>query len=186
MTIWALVSISELSPRGIKLIVSQLIASCCGKPVSVHYCVHNSRPTVPILIQFKPAHALPSSFFRIHFITLSSHLCLELPINSFLQISLSKPCMHVFSPTRTTYTNHFTTLDVIIHIMFDEEHKSRRFSACSLLQSLVNFLPLSLKILHQRPRLEHPQPTFFPCFDGTSIIKFSLNEQPCLKFVVIF
>lgn len=51
------------------LIVSEPVKNIlafCGKP-GVHYPVHRRPPVLPVLIQMKPVHTLPTSFFKIHF-----------------------------------------------------------------------------------------------------------------------
>ena len=67
----------------------------------VHFCIHKTRPTIPILSQMNPVHALPSYFFKIRFDVVPSTPAFQ--VFSFLQVSPPKFYMHVSS---TSHVQH--------------------------------------------------------------------------------
>jgi hypothetical protein len=70
----------------------------------VHYSIHNSPPSVPILNQVNPAHAPhPTAWWSI--LILSSHLRLSLSSNSFPQVS----------PAKTLYAPLLSFLGILDH-----------------------------------------------------------------------
>jgi hypothetical protein len=119
-----------------KLIVIQLVkkipAIFCNP--KVHYCVHNSPPTVPIMSQKHPIHTFHPLSLRFILI-LSSHLCLGLP-HSHLSSGFSTKILYplLTSTMCAICTIHLILLDFFTLIIFGEGCKLWRSPLCSLLQ----------------------------------------------------
>lgn len=121
---------------------SHEIASCYVTSVFV---IAFTAPDQPSLSWPSLSQSTPSSFFKIHFITLSSLLRLNLQSDLIPPNFLFKTLYaYIFSPTRATYPDNFPLLDLINQIMFDEEHITKVLSMQFSLVS-CSFLPLSPK-----------------------------------------
>ena len=82
-------------------------------------------------------HALPVSFFNIHF---NIHLPIGLPNSLFpTWISIKALYSFPFSAARATRPAHVILLDIISLIVICEEQKAWRSSLCQFLHSLLTF-----------------------------------------------
>jgi len=70
----------------------------------IHYCTYKCPLPAPILSQFDPVHAPKSHFLKIHLNVIRPSTP-GFSVVSFLQISQTKPCLHVYSP-HTCYMPH--------------------------------------------------------------------------------
>jgi hypothetical protein len=118
--------------------------------MEVHQCLHNSTPTVLILIQTNAIHITPFSLYKIHLNVIHPHKFWYSQISlllTFLPIIYLRSSM----PIRATILAHLfllllllLLLDFIILIILGRKYKSRYFSLYSVIHPPVTsslFLP---------------------------------------------
>ena len=72
----------------------------------VHYRIHNSLPTAPILTQINKVHVLPSVSCRIHFNIVFPPTARFSEWSLFCRFPPTKPCTHLPSPPHVLHTQH--------------------------------------------------------------------------------
>ena len=134
--------------------VSQEMPRILWNP-KVHYRIHKSPPSVPILRHINPVH-VPHLIAWRFILTLFSHLRLGLP-NRFIPSGLPTNTLYASLPSskRARYPAHLIFLNLNTRIMF---HRSYSSPLCNLLHFPVT---TSLFDLPQHPIREHAQLTFF-------------------------
>lgn len=91
-------------------------------------------------------HASPSQF------NITLHPCLGLPIGFFPQVSITKPCMRLFSPPHVLHSQPISLFFVISVQIIKFFNMGSSPATCYLEL-------LRLKYLPQHPILENPEPT---------------------------
>ena len=107
-------------------LASQEIPRISWKP-EVHYYIHKSASSVPILGHLNPVHAPPSHLFKINFniILPPSHLHLHGPSGLFPSDFTTKILYALFLyPIWATSPAYFNVLDLIARIIFAEQYRS--------------------------------------------------------------
>ena len=90
----------------------------------VHYCTHNSPPTVPMLCQINPVHGPSSHFLKIIFYTIQPSTPRSSKWSHALRFTHQTPvCTSPGSHTCYMFA-HFILLDLIAGIIFSEEYTS--------------------------------------------------------------
>jgi len=110
---------------------------CILRNPKVHYRIHKSPPSVPILSQLDPLHA-PHHTSRRSILVIYSHLRLGLPSGLFPSGFPNKTLyMSLLSPIRATCLAHLILLDFITRTILGEQCISLSSSFCSFLHSPV-------------------------------------------------
>jgi hypothetical protein len=129
----------------------------------VHYLVHKSPPTVPILSQINPIHTIPHYLSEIHFNIVAQ---LRLGLHSGLFPSgfpTNILYAFLFSPIRATCHPHLILLYLIILIIW------RRVQAMKLL--IMQFSPTSCYLISLRSKYSPQHP----------VLKLSVYVPPLLS-----
>jgi hypothetical protein len=116
----------------------------------VHYRIHSSPTTVPILSQVNPAPATPSHFLKIYCNIILSSTLRSYKWTISLRIHHQNPeCTSLLSQTCCIATSpvHHILIDLIIQIVFGKQYKSWNSSLFSLLQYLITSALLGANIL---------------------------------------
>ena len=100
-----------------------------------HYRIYKCPPPVPILNQFNPVLAHPIPLPEDVFDYYPPIYAWVFQANSFPQISLPKPCIHLPHRCYTHHLSHSSRIDHPNNI--GEEYRSFSFSLCSYLHSSV-------------------------------------------------
>jgi len=135
--------------------------------MKMHYGVHNSLPLDPLLRHINSVHASHPISLKLILI-IFSHLCLNLPIGSFLQVSPPKPCMN-FSPTiYVSYAPHISLSFIwsnTVYFVKKTHHEVHRYS--------IFFSLLLLPLRYKYP----PHHWYITLFWNSLGLCFSLNMR---------
>jgi hypothetical protein len=112
---------------------------------------------------------------------------------SFPQVFPPKPCMHLSStppPIRPTYPTHLFLLDVIIWIIFGDDHSSFTFLLSEATWAQMFSSASILK--HPQPAFlpQHEQPSFMPIkkkkknYSTDNIFEFHTGRQKILHWMI--
>ena len=128
--------------------------------LKVHYLIHKSPPSVPILSQIDPVHTLhPHLTSRRSVLILSSHLRLGLSSGLLPSGVTTKPCMHLSCPPYMFRPFQSPWLDHPNDIWWVQSIKLFVMQSSPLPCYLI---PLGSKYPPQHSILENAQPTFLP------------------------
>ena len=134
----------------------------------VHYRIHNSTPTVPMLSQIDPVHAYSSHFLNIHF-----NIIILASTSRFSKwfLSLRSPHQNLLCTSPVSHTCHIPRR--YDSYWFDHPTIWWWIQSIKLLvmwSSPVpcNLVPLTPKYPPQPPILAHPGPTFLSVSDQVS------------------
>ena len=124
-------------------------------------------------IQYIPTH--PTSWRYV--LTLTSHLCLGLPIG-LVPSGFPTKTLHMLLPSSicATCPAHLILLYFITRTILGEVYRSLSSSLCSFLHSCY-LVPLRTKYSPQHPILKQPQPTFLPQCQRPSFTPIQNNRQ---------
>jgi hypothetical protein len=85
--------------------------------------IHRNLQLVHILIQMLPVHTVPPSLFKICFTVILTSLLLFFNYSFPVYFLAESLYVLVLSPMHATCHAHVTLLDLIVLIMYGEEHK---------------------------------------------------------------
>jgi len=163
----------------------QEIPSILWNP-KVHYCIHKSPPTIPILSQLDPVHTPTSHFLKIYLNIILPSTPGSSKWTLALRFPPSNPVYASLLPIHATCPAYLIFLDFITRTIFGEQYKSLSSSLCSFLHSPVTSSLIDPNILFKTPFSNTLSLRYFLNFSNQVSHPYNTTGKITVLYILIF